>query len=193
MWICFECEICLCHFQKQHGLYKRVLPSTSHILIAVRGFIVWGKTGVLFVHLYVTIWALVVLFTWHVLVFSEAQTKLCACWAVCFVYSRAENITMVLSAPWPLLCWSMLSLTGCTLTSSHLIKSEVSRAEWRRGQQSHPGVCCVFKFAVLRLDVLLDQQLFTTLFLEMETRWRFYFSAVISAPCSVTPLFPHCA
>lgn len=73
----------------------------------------------------------------------------------------------------------MLGLTECTLTYTWwILKWAVQRGGEHAGAAQ---VWVVLQFAVLRLGVSPDQWLFTTLFLEMEKRWRFYFTAVISA------------
>lgn len=98
-------------------------------------------------------------------------------------------------------CWKHEHVPACLLASAllihawldwthtylHLMNTEVSCAEWRRGHRSSSGVSCVAVCCVEIRCLSLDQWLFTTLFLEMEKRWRFYFTAVISAWLNAAP------
>ncbi len=74
-----------------------------------------------------------------------------------------------------------------THTYLHLTNTEVSCVEWRRGHRSSSGVSCVAVCCVEIRCLSLDRRLFTALFLEMEKRWRFYFTAVISVWLGAAP------
>lgn len=77
----------------------------------------------------------------------------------------------------------MLGLTECTLTYTWwVVKWAVQSVDEDTGAAQ---VWAVFQFSVLRLGVSLDRWLFTTLFLEMQKRWRCYLTAAILAQLRV--------